>query len=78
VFRADALSAVAGARGSFLPGEQGNVYDTYSLTEDNELTIALKTLGARMISPRQCRVRTELMPTWRDLWHQRQRWQRRP
>ena len=21
-------------------------------------------------------MRTELMPTWRDLWHQRQRWQR--
>jgi cellulose synthase/poly-beta-1,6-N-acetylglucosamine synthase-like glycosyltransferase len=76
VFRADALSAVADARGSVLPGEQGNVYDTYSLTEDNELTIALKTLGARMISPRGCRVRTELMPTWHDLWHQRERWQR--
>ena len=62
--------------GSVLPGIPGDVYDTYSLTEDNELTLALKTLGARMISPRGCRVRTELMPTWRDLWHQRQRWQR--
>ncbi len=76
VFRADALAAVAEARGSVLPGEPGHVYDTYSLTEDNELTIALKTLGARMVSPRHCRVRTELMPSWRDLWHQRERWQR--
>lgn len=76
VFRADALSAVAAARGSVLPGHQGDVYDTYSLTEDNELTLALKTLGARMVSPQGCRVRTELMPTWRDLWNQRQRWQR--
>ena len=76
VFRADALSAVAAARGSVLPGVPGDVYDTFSLTEDNELTIALKTLGARMVSPQRCRVTTELMPTWRDLWHQRQRWQR--
>jgi poly-beta-1,6-N-acetyl-D-glucosamine synthase len=59
-----------------LPGLPGDVYDTFSLTEDNELTLALKTLGARMISPEGCRVRTELMPTWTDLWHQRQRWQR--
>lgn len=76
VFRADALAAIADRRGSVLPGEQGTVYDTISLTEDNELTLALKTLGARMVSPQHCRVRTELMPTWRDLWHQRERWQR--
>ncbi len=76
VFHADALTAVAESRGSILPGELGHVYDTYSLTEDNELTLALETLGARLLSPRGCRVRTELMPTWRDLWHQRQRWQR--
>ena len=76
VFRSDALAAVAAGRGSVLPGNQGDVYDTYSLTEDNELTLALKTLGARMVSPQECRVRTELMPTWRDLWNQRQRWQR--
>jgi cellulose synthase/poly-beta-1,6-N-acetylglucosamine synthase-like glycosyltransferase len=76
VFRADALAAVAAARGTVLPGVVGQVYDTYSLTEDNELTLALKTLGAGMVSPRACRVRTELMPTWRDLWRQRQRWQR--
>jgi cellulose synthase/poly-beta-1,6-N-acetylglucosamine synthase-like glycosyltransferase len=76
LFRADALTAVAEHRGSTLPGTPGQVYDTISLTEDNELTLALKSLGARMLSPQHCRVRTELMPTWRDLWHQRQRWQR--
>jgi cellulose synthase/poly-beta-1,6-N-acetylglucosamine synthase-like glycosyltransferase len=52
------------------------VYDTAALTEDNELTIALKSLGAVMISPSQCTVVTELMPSWRTLWNQRLRWQR--
>ena len=37
------------------------------MTEDNEMTLALKTLGAKMISPMQCRVITEVMPTWRAL-----------
>jgi len=76
LFRADALAAVAAARGMVLPGTPGQVYDTLSLTEDNELTIALKTLGARIVSPKQCGVVTELMPTLGDLWRQRQRWQR--
>jgi len=52
------------------------VYDTSAMTEDNELTLALKSLGAKMVSPMQCRVTTELMPTWRSLWRQRMRWQR--
>ena len=43
LFRADALAAVAEHRGSTLPGSPGQVYDTISLTEDNELTLALKT-----------------------------------
>ena len=51
LFRADALAAVAEHRGSTLPGSPGQVYDTISLTEDNELTLALKTLGARLLSP---------------------------
>ena len=29
-----------------------------------------------MVSPMQCRVVTEVMPTWRALWRQRMRWQR--
>ena len=76
MFRAEALLDVAAARGVFIPGEPGKVYDTAALTEDNELTLALKSLGATMMSPRECFVVTEIMPTWRNLWKQRQRWQR--
>ena len=76
VIRAYALRAVAEARGPLIPGTAGQVYDTLALTEDNELTLALKTLGAKMTSPPQCRVTTEVMPTWRALWRQRLRWQR--
>lgn len=76
VFRPAALRAVARERGRSLPGVPGDVYDTIALTEDNELTIALKCLGALMISPRDCTVVTEVMPSWRALWAQRLRWQR--
>jgi cellulose synthase/poly-beta-1,6-N-acetylglucosamine synthase-like glycosyltransferase len=76
VFRPRALRAVAEERGRILPGIPGDVYDTVALTEDNELTIALKTLGALMISPRECTVVTEVMPSWSALWAQRLRWQR--
>ncbi len=76
MFRSDALLDVAAARGVFIPGETGRVYDTAALTEDNELTLALKSLGATMTSPIECKVTTEIMPTWRNLWVQRKRWQR--
>lgn len=76
VFRAYALRAVAESRGSLVPGSHGHVYDTLALTEDNELTLALKSLGAELRSPTECRVVTEVMPTWRALWRQRLRWQR--
>lgn len=76
MFRADALLDVAAARGVFIPGTPGQVYDTAALTEDNELTLALKSLGATMTSPSECTDTTELMPTWKALWIQRQRWQR--
>ena len=51
-------------------------YDTLALTEDNEMTLALKTLGYGCRSPRECRVTTEIMPTVPALWRQRIRWQR--
>ncbi len=70
MFRWSALKAVREHR------PERTFYDTKALTEDNEITLALKTLGFGMISPRSCRVQTETMPTWRDLWHQRLRWQR--
>ncbi|MFZ4520038.1 MAG: glycosyltransferase family 2 protein [Microthrixaceae bacterium] len=76
MFRARALRTVTESRGSLLPGVPGDVYDTAALTEDNELTLALKSLGGLMASPDGCRVVTELMPTWRNLWTQRLRWQR--
>lgn len=76
MFRADALLDVSAARGIYIPGEPGAVYDTAALTEDNELTLALKSLGATMNSPEECVVVTEIMPTWKALWQQRQRWQR--
>ncbi|QEE61059.1 glycosyltransferase family 2 protein [Salinibacterium sp. dk2585] len=76
LFRPVALRTVAASRGTRIPGTPGNVYDTAALTEDNELTIALKSLGALMISPRECTVVTEVMPTWRMLWKQRLRWER--
>ncbi|MCY7396003.1 MAG: glycosyltransferase family 2 protein [Nocardioides sp.] len=76
LFRPRALRTVAASRGDSLPGRRGDVYDTAALTEDNELTIALKSLGALMISPAACTVVTEVMPTWRTLWAQRLRWQR--
>jgi len=76
VFRPAALRAVADARGSALPGRPGDVYDTVALTEDNEITIAIKTLGGLIVSPSECTVTTELMPSWGMLWKQRLRWQR--
>ena len=76
LFRAYALKAVADSRGSLIPGEPGRVYDTLAMTEDNEMTLALKSLGAKMVSPMQCRVITEVMPDWKALWRQRMRWER--
>ncbi|MDX2968218.1 glycosyltransferase [Kribbella solani] len=74
--RVDVLTAVAAARVRTLPGPAGWVYDTTALTEDNEITLAIKSLGYRCVSPADCWVVTEVMPTWRDLWRQRLRWQR--
>ncbi len=76
LFRPLALRTVAESRGHSIPGRFGDVYDTAALTEDNELTIALKSLGGLMISPSECTVVTEVMPTWPNLWSQRLRWQR--
>ena len=50
-----ALKAVADSRGTLIPGPPGQVYDTLAMTEDNEMTLALKSLGAKMVSPMQCR-----------------------
>jgi biofilm PGA synthesis N-glycosyltransferase PgaC len=76
IFRPRALRTVAAERGRGIPGVPGDVYDTLVLTEDNELTLAIKSLGGLMASPPQCTVVTEVMQTWRALWAQRLRWQR--
>jgi poly-beta-1,6-N-acetyl-D-glucosamine synthase len=76
LFRVSVLTEIADARGSLLPGQRGQVYDLGALTEDMEITLACLTLGYRCVSPGACATTTELMPTWRDLWRQRLRWQR--
>lgn len=55
---------------------RGGVYDTSVLTEDNELTFAIRHLGYDVLSPAGCTLVTEIMPTWRELWNQRLRWKR--
>lgn len=79
LFRVEVLKQVsAGRKSGRLPtGDgRGGVYDTTVLTEDNEITFAIKTLGYKVISPEGCYLVTEIMPTWRDLWNQRLRWKR--
>jgi poly-beta-1,6-N-acetyl-D-glucosamine synthase len=61
-----------------LPGGAAQVYDTSVLTEDNELTLALLHLGYKVVSPKGCRLTTEVMEPWRDLYRQRLRWKRGP
>lgn len=57
-------------------GETRGVYDISALTEDNELTLCAKELGYRVVSPKDCTVKTAMMPTWASLYKQRLRWQR--
>ncbi len=58
-----------------LPAGRG-VYDVGALTEDNELTLALKQLGYSCVSPKACTVRTQLPDKVARLFYQRLRWQR--
>jgi cellulose synthase/poly-beta-1,6-N-acetylglucosamine synthase-like glycosyltransferase len=79
VFKAGFLLEVRQARrDGRMPdlGHGGGVYDISALTEDNELTICAKELGYRVVSPKDCTVKTAMMPTWVSLYKQRQRWQR--
>ena len=62
VVRTYEFKAVADLRGELLPGDPAVSTTTLAMTEDNEMTLSLKTLGAKMVSPMQCRVTTELMP----------------
>ncbi|HLX48513.1 MAG TPA: glycosyltransferase family 2 protein [Streptosporangiaceae bacterium] len=75
MFRVPVLREVARERGRTLPGIPGEYYCSSSITEDYEITLALKTLGYRCVCPPGCTAVTELMPTWRHLFRQRLRWQ---
>ncbi len=83
LFKVDCLKNVIKARNSGLiprkgskPVEHSSVYDIKVLTEDNELTFALLHLGYRIIAPASCKLQTEVMSNWHDLWKQRLRWKR--
>ena len=77
MFTVESLRKVAGMRGSTLiPGVKGLVYDESSLTEDYELTVALKRVGYDPRCAIDCVVVTDVMPTWHDWMVQRLRWQR--
>ncbi len=75
MFRASILQKVARERGRTLPGIPGEFYSSTSITEDYEITLALKTLGYRCLCAPDCTATTELMPSWRHLFRQRLRWQ---
>lgn len=68
--------AVAGARGSVLPGPQGQFYMEDSLTEDYELTLAIRKLGYDTTSTKLCPVVTDIMRDVSELEQQRTRWYR--
>ena len=76
MFSCEVLRTVAANRGGALPGRSGDIYDVRSLTEDFELTLAMKTLGYQPISPKDVVAVTEVMLTLSDLRRQRLRWQR--
>ncbi|WP_137597684.1 glycosyltransferase family 2 protein [Paucilactobacillus kaifaensis] len=52
----------------------GHYYDENSITEDFTMTLDLKEVGCRLISPASCVANTETMPTAKLLFLQRRRW----
>jgi poly-beta-1,6-N-acetyl-D-glucosamine synthase len=78
LFRVSALRAIAAAidDGRLPDAGGGYVYSYATLTEDNWMTLALKHLGFRFVSPKDATMSTEAMLTWRDLGRQRLRWKR--
>lgn len=55
--------------------ERGHLYEPV-LTEDYELSLALRINGYMTMAPRSCKAQTDLMPTVPMLWAQRMRWYR--
>ena len=72
--RVGVIRAVVEARShGDLPGE-ATMYNTDAISEDMELTIAVKSLGFRTVASSRCRCITDMMPTIGELWVQRIRW----
>src|SRR5215213_6803683 len=73
---------LAGAATMFSVRGLRQVYDSRGrlfesvLTEDYELSLALRVQGYETMAPRNCLARTDLMPTASMLWAQRLRWYR--
>ncbi|UDM00060.1 glycosyltransferase family 2 protein [Streptomyces longhuiensis] len=76
LFRVRVLREIKAARIAGRLGGGTSYYSLASLTEDDEITKAVKTLGYRTMSPAACTVTTEVMTTLPALWNQRLRWQR--
>jgi cellulose synthase/poly-beta-1,6-N-acetylglucosamine synthase-like glycosyltransferase len=78
VFSVRALKDVAAAyKDGRLPSPAGGyVYSYATLTEDNFMTLALKSLGHKVLAPEDAIMTTEVMLTWRQLGRQRLRWKR--
>lgn len=70
------LFTVGALRNIVATREGGNVYDTDVLTEDFEISLALRHLRYRYVAPKGCTLSTEIMETWGDLYKQRLRWKR--
>ncbi len=78
LFKVSTLRAIitARARGDLPGARAAAVFSVDSITEDYELTLALKTLGFKTFSPPECDAETDVMPSIPALWRQRIRWQR--
>lgn len=76
LFPVRVLRQIAASRGTDLPGIQGEIYIEGSLTEDYELTLAIKKLGYECSSSKRLTVVTDVMPTFEALTIQRLRWYR--
>lgn len=74
IFPIQVLKDVAHFRGTLLPGDPGTVFMEDSLTEDYELTLAIKKLGFACLSTKRCQVVTDVMSTMSELRTQRLRW----
>lgn len=76
LFRAGVLQEVRQARRDGALSGGDSYYSLASLTEDDEITKAVKTLGYTAVSPPGCWLVTEVMTSLPTLWNQRLRWQR--